>query len=587
MPDATPNVPSEGAVLRAVRECAEDLTSIRDRTVILRGIVRRTRALLATDMSYLSLNDLAAGETFIHITDGVETEAYRTIRMPLGTGVLGAVAAGGAAVQTADYLDDAAMNHLSNIDAIVAGERVKAILGAPIRVSGRVVGALLVANRTRTVFGEEAIAAVTDLAAQAAVAFEQTRLASEIVRLSHEQATTQSQTRRRQDELESMLRLDDRLMGTLLAAAGLESIVDVLVEATGEPVTIYDPTGHVLAGTPVLDGERLHALDVRVAVDASRHGRAAVTVRDIDASLLVVTVSAGDEHLATMMTIEGADGGFRRSLLERASVFVSTLLLFERTVIDAENRAQSAIVDDVMRSDVGDDYGIQSRLSEYGLRDDTRALVLVCAIDRVQQHRALGTVRDAFASHRAIVSLHDAHVCVFDVHTSTATVEDVRSSVEQHLASRGVQALIGVAYAKGASSLREAHDEAAAVVETLRTLGAVGATADVTGLGLAGLVIGGARTENVAAIVDRFVGSLLDYDRAHGTSLCETAWAYLECGGKLTQVAARLQIHPNTVRQRAERIDSILGERWRRSPELVDTHFALRLWRLQERIQSR
>lgn len=70
------------------------MASVRDRVVVLKAILRRTRRLLDTDMSYMSLNDLTAGETYIHLTDGVQTEAYRTIRMPLGTGVLGAVAAG-------------------------------------------------------------------------------------------------------------------------------------------------------------------------------------------------------------------------------------------------------------------------------------------------------------------------------------------------------------------------------------------------------------------------------------------------------------------------------------------------------------
>ncbi len=570
--------PVQDRVLGAVRECAADLATIRDRTVILRGIVRRTRALLGTHMSYLSLNDLTAGDTYIHITDGVETEAYRNIRMPLGTGVLGSVAAGGTAVQTADYLADPAMNHLGDIDEIVRNEGVKAILGAPIRVGGRVVGALLVAHRTATVFGETAIAALIDMAAQAAVAFEQTRLAAEIARLSREHAATESETQARQDELEAMLRLDDRLMGGLLSTAGLPGVVDVLAEAIGAPVSIYDPTGFVLAGSPILDGERLRAADVRAAVDASHHGRSAAALHIDGAPLLIVAVAAGPEHLATIMTV---DAPARRSLVERASVYVSTLLLFERTLVDADNRAQSALVEDIVRLDGVPDQSMRSRLNEYGIRPETRSLVLVCAVPATQQHRALLALRDQFAQQAAVVSVHSGHLCVIAADDTRTPVVTLRERVLDRLAVRSIDALIGVARATDAAHLRQAHGDALAVSDALAALGHDTGIADEVELGLAGMLVGGSNAGRVGALVDRFLEPLLEYDRAHGSRLCETAWTYLEHGGRAAPVAAALHVHVNTVRQRAERIDAILGEGWRVPPASVDVHFALRLWRLR------
>src|SRR5437868_2484440 len=92
--------PRDPEILIAVTESSTDLASVRDRTLILKGILRRTRTLLGADMAYLSLNDLPAGETYIHVTDNVRTEAYRNIRMPLGTGLLGAVATGGSIAST-------------------------------------------------------------------------------------------------------------------------------------------------------------------------------------------------------------------------------------------------------------------------------------------------------------------------------------------------------------------------------------------------------------------------------------------------------------------------------------------------------
>ncbi|MGC8141092.1 hypothetical protein ACP3W2_27055, partial [Salmonella enterica] len=79
---------------------------------------RRTRHLLRSDMAYISLNDHAAGETYIRQSDGVTTQEYRTLRMPIGYGILGRVATGVAPYQTTDYLRDESIPHLDSIDEI-------------------------------------------------------------------------------------------------------------------------------------------------------------------------------------------------------------------------------------------------------------------------------------------------------------------------------------------------------------------------------------------------------------------------------------------------------------------------------------
>ncbi|WP_442800069.1 helix-turn-helix domain-containing protein [Nocardia sp. NBC_01730] len=63
--------------------------------------------------------------------------------------------------------------------------------------------------------------------------------------------------------------------------------------------------------------------------------------------------------------------------------------------------------------------------------------------------------------------------------------------------------------------------------------------------------------------------------------LCLTAWHYLENGGRLTPTAHSPHVHRNTVRQRADRIDALIGATWRLPPDNVDMHFTLRLWKLR------
>lgn len=582
-PAAVASTPPAEAVLRAVSECTADMASVRDRVVVLKAILRRTRRLLGTDMSYMSLNDLTAGETYIHLTDGVQTEAYRTIRMPLGTGVLGAVAAGGAAVQTTDYLHDPEMNHLSEIDVIVQAEGVKTIMGAPLRIGGRMVGALLVASRSRTVFPDEAVHVLEQMAAQTAIALEQWRLKQEILRLGDEVRATETNVELRLRELEDIVRLDERLMGSLLTATSAAGVLDPLSEAIGAPVALHDPNGALLSGGPPLPAEAFSAWEVRSAIGAAAQSGHAVGIRFGAASFMVAAASAGDEHLATL-AVRGPVRAEHAVMLERASVFVSAILLFERSLIDADNRAKSVLFDDLVTARFGDRRAVEQNAERYGLSVHGANSVLVIPTAPVQRYQVMSAVREALAPAPAIVSLHGAHVCVI---VGSKESGEIAKRVVTALSARKHVPLVGMATGtRGIDGIAPAHEQAHQVAAAQIALGWKAGYADAVQLGLAGMMLSGTSPAVVDELIERMLGPLIDYDARHNTQLLLTAWTYFECGTRLESTAAHLFVHKNTVRQRAERIDAILGAGWRTAPRSVDIHFALRVWRLREAEES-
>ncbi|TCN49727.1 GAF domain-containing protein [Rhodococcus sp. SMB37] len=569
-------VPTTDEVRRVLRECAEDLTSVRDGGVVLQGILRRTRTLLGVDMAYLSVNDLESGETHIAETVGVETEEYRTIRMPLGTGILGTVAAGNAPTQTRDYLADPDMNHLPGIDAIVRGEGVRSIAGAPVRVGGRVVAALLVAHRVCTAFPDETVAALVDLAAQAGVAYEHLRIRNEASRLRTVLSRTMSSTGRRQHELESLLLLDDRLMAALRGTSTLAGIADVLGEFLGTPVGIADPDGRLVAGSAVAADRRLRGDDARTSVAVSHREQAAVLVAAAGTPLLVMAASAGEEHLATLVA---EDGPGRREILSRASVFVSTARLFERTLETSRNREQFEMIELLMDMSGRSETAIASKLESYGFREGEQFDLYVCEGNTgTRQSAAVAAIKSVVAGAPALVAVHTGHICVL---RSSDERPGRGRAISDSLRAVGITVLVGSSHASCLGEIRVAHDEARAVVSAMRALGRSGEASDVVGLGLAGAVTGARDERWVDHLIERFLGPIISYDRERRTELCSTAWHYLENGGHLARTAAALHVHVSTVRQRSDRIDTILGDRWRRAPGSLDTHLALRLWRLR------
>nr|WP_275691501.1 GAF domain-containing protein [Mycolicibacterium sphagni] len=569
-------VPSTHDVRRALRECAEDLTSVRDRGVVLQAILRRARTLLDADMAYLSVNDLERGETCIEEAVGVQTDAYRSIRMPLGTGILGAVAAGNAPVQTSDYLTDPNMNHLPGIDEIVRGEGVRSILGAPIRVGGRVVAALLVACRRRCTFSEQAVAALVDIAAEAGVAFEHLRIRREVTGLRKALSQTVSSTERRQHELESLLLLDDRLTAALRGATALVSIVDVLGEFLGAPVSIHDPDGNLVVGQAITADGWLCTPEVRMSVTISHREQGPVVVKSGGAPLLVMAVSTGEEHLATMVT---KDRRGRREIIARASVFVSTAFLFERTLEASFNREQFELIELLMNMRERTEAALQLRLQSYGFSKGEALEVHVCeGTASVQQSSTVAAIKTATTGIPAVVAVHAGHICVLFPATES---HERGTAIADALKAAGQTVLVGSAKASCVAGVRAAHDEARAVVSAMRALGRTHGSSDVIDLGLAGAISGARDQKWVARVIDRFLGPLISYDQDRHTQLCETAWHYFENGGHLARTAAALHVHMSTVRQRIDRIDTILGESWRRAPSSLDTHLALRLCRLR------
>jgi DNA-binding PucR family transcriptional regulator len=83
---------------------------------------------------------------------------------------------------------------------------------------------------------------------------------------------------------------------------------------------------------------------------------------------------------------------------------------------------------------------------------------------------------------------------------------------------------------------------------------------------------------------DRYRGSveeLIEYDRRRGARLVETLERFLADRGSVAASARALYIHPNTVRQRLERIERVTGLELAKE-DLLSLELALKLARLHD-----
>lgn len=539
-------------LLRVLLDTATDITALRDVEAVLQAIVRRTRALLGTDMAYLSFTDLDRGETEIRQSAGVATLAYRTLRQPLGTGVLGQVGRGLAPYQTSDYLSDPTLTHVPEIDEIVRAEGVRAIMGVPLTVGGRVLGALVVAERSPRVFSPDEITVVDSLGQHAAVALDNSMRFEAMSRLVEDLVTQQ---RRSADELSvitRVLELDERLMDAVMGMPDVRRVLEIGSGVLACELWLQDPDGAPIAATTE-DPADPHAGSVPIAV---------------------VPVAAAGEPLGRIVAGRGLDAP-ETALLERVAVHAALALLFARAEEDADLRLQSEAINDLLeRPDVSRER-LERLLQRWGLQPGEPLRTLVIDAPEADRRRRMQAVR-ALGLRSVMMATHHDHVCMV---TPEARWEEPLRAL---FASRGWTLRVGIGGpVEDLRKLGDAHRRAQLALGSLVALGREGVL-DGAELGLLGALLDLARRGELPVSLTAAIDPLRAYDRMRDTDLVRTASVYLESDGSVARVADVLHLHRNTVRQRLERIGTLLGPGWDVSPRRLETHLALRVLEAQD-----
>jgi hypothetical protein len=574
------------AELSALYDTAGDLAALRDLDAVLEAIVHRARQLLATDVAYMTLHDPERGDTYMRVTDGSISAKFRALRLAMGAGLGGLVAQTATPYATADYFADARFRHKEDIDEAVTEEGLVAILGVPLRLGQRVIGVLMAANRSARPFHQEEVSLLASLAAHAAVAIDNARLLQETRNALEELSRAHRTAREHGQAVERAAMAHDRMTSLVLRGGGIEDVAAVVTDVLGGSLAVLDDLGRAIGGAA---GE-LAEPDVGVLEAAQASRALGRTVRRGD--LLIASVDVGGEPLCTLV-LRSDDADER--ILERAALVCALLLLFRRSVAEAEGRVRGELLDDLI-----------SRPGSPGLADRARRLgvdlgaphVVVVVKHGGQRERAAfwassqAAVRHGLAAGRGdevVLLLPGDHAGAVAQRAAAELSASLQSTATAGAApavgpaepSRGAQGDPRVRDEQGDSRVRDvaaAYQEARRCAEALIALGRAGDGASAAELGFVGLLVGDGH--DVRGFVDRVVGPVIDYDARRGTALAGTLAAYFGAGGSPSRAAEALHIHVNTVTQRLDRVGRLLGEGWLEPERALETQLALRLHRL-------
>jgi sugar diacid utilization regulator len=263
-------------------------------------------------------------------------------------------------------------------------------------------------------------------------------------------------------------------------------------------------------------------------------------------------------------------------ILERAAQVTALLLLFRRTVAEAEGQVRGELLDDLIARQVRDLDALDSRARRLGV-DLSAPHVVLAVRDGTAgglRQRAVSWARTFAGSRGGLAAVRDGQLAL--MLPGTAPGETAR------LVARELSRALDRPVTAGASgpvadpgAVAAAYRDADRCLAALTALGRTGDGASTTELGYVGLLLGDAR--DVAGFVRHTIGPVLGYDARRGTALARTLAEYFAGSGSPARAAEALHVHVNTVTQRLDRIGQLLGAEWHQPQRALEIQLALRL----------
>ncbi|MEU6394399.1 GAF domain-containing protein [Streptomyces sp. NPDC046939] len=580
--DATSR-PGRERELASLYATARSLTALGAVEDVLGSIVRHAHDLIGTDFTYLSLLS-DDGTLRITASEGTISAAFRSAHIPPRTGLGGKVIESRAAHWVGDYFGDKNLRHDPGFDAVVDNEGLVALLGVPLLVRDRVIGALFAAHRSARRFRTDEIALLSAFADHAAVALDNARLYEES---RNALAELRSAYRTIEDQMELMRRaqsVHEVLTGVVLAGGGPQVVASELAQQMGGRVRILDRDGTLLAhGTPgeSWDG---HADDEALAqvIDGARStGRAVMAAGADGRRHSAAAIRAGESLLGTLVWSHHQEPSPTdvRSL-ELATHVVGLLILKDNAAADAAERLSGELLTELIVSSPQVDDTQRSRARSRGVDLDALGTLLVARADGAS---AKDLVRHLHTIARQEAALAGEHLGQAVLIAPRDDAEPFARTVHQRLRTELGRPVLLVCEHVTDHDWARAFLRARDCTTVARHLGATDLGTTTDRYALYALVFDAGRRDELDRFLTDTIGPLLAYDAKRSTDLVTTLSAYYDHDGNLRRTAQSLQVHLNTLLKRLDRASSVLGRDWRTTDDLP-LRLALRMESLRRAV---
>ena len=554
--------------LMVLNDLAKRLASLHEERSLLQEVSSQARRLLSADVAYLMLrqdnvkpNRENSGLLRIEVSDGSLGSVLPGTELGLGEGLGGQVLRAGQPLWTEDYLHDTQIPHLHHVDQVASSEHLGGILGVPLTVGEQTLGVLFAANRRPRKFTGREIELLAALAAHACVAirnsqlYEQHQRSVAVFRSAVAELEEANATRQRAFDLR------ERLTQSVIRGGAPAQILAELRSSVNVPVRFEDADNAEFA--QLFSGS---TTDAPILTTAGGMHRVAVPV----------LLATGYGGAVVADSPEPLDGEALR-MLPLGATSIAILVASQRSLAEMEMRTRSEFLATALGSHVNED-SVRRHAGAVGIEIDSISAVMVVSADPgAQQSGEARRLALRVAQHfHGWSGQYGEHLVTLLPET---TVEAVKALTVQH--GPQLPGAIGLAASGGGiAGLRAAYLSAAQTTSLLNALGRPHDIAEDHELGIYRSVFSQAGRNEISLFVTQCVGKILDYDSERGSDLALTLSTYLETSQHHARTCAALHIHANTLYNRLERIDKLIGPGWKDSSRNLDLQLALRLNRL-------
>ena len=357
---------SDRQVLDALQRITDASLAFLPEEDLLQELLRRVSEVLEIDTVAILL--LEGDALHARAAKGIEEEVEQGVRIPVGRGFAGRIAAERRPITITD------VNHADILNPILREKGIQSLLGVPLLVQGRVVGVLHVGSLVPRVFSDEERDLLQLAGDRAALAIAQTRL---LLREREARESAEAATRR----LESLQRVTDAALAYLPEEELLHELLERVAEA------LHVDTVAIL----LLEGDAVHARaakgieeeveqNVRVPLGRGFAGRIAaegrtIAITDVEhadiynpilrekgiKSLLGVPLLAGGEaigvlHVGSLTPREFDDD--ERALLQFAGERAARAI--ERARLYEKRRVAEVLQERLLPPAIGTAFGLES-----------------------------------------------------------------------------------------------------------------------------------------------------------------------------------------------------------------------------------
>ncbi len=162
--------PSPEEAIRELKQITDAALGSLSMDELLKVLLDRIAEILVSDTAAFLLLDEVSNELVAQAAKGIEEEVEQGVRIPVGRGFAGRIAAQLRPVAIED------VDHADILNPILREKGIRSLLGVPLLVEGRVIGVLHVGSLTRRHFDQREVDLLQLAADRAAIAIEHARL---------------------------------------------------------------------------------------------------------------------------------------------------------------------------------------------------------------------------------------------------------------------------------------------------------------------------------------------------------------------------------------------------------------------------